>query len=58
MSMIHDQARNDATVVVAVDWLPMHGRAWLSYPGANVVAVSAHLNDVGREMALTEAGVR
>jgi hypothetical protein len=47
----------EGTVVVAVDWLPMHGRAWIRYPDADVVAVSAHLNDVGRGMALAEAGL-
>jgi len=37
----------EGTVVVAVDWLPMHGRAWIGYTDADVIAVSSHLDDVG-----------
>lgn len=46
------------TVVIPVGWLPMDGRDWVRYPDADVVAVSSHLDDAGRERALTEAGVR
>lgn len=48
--------QDDETVIVPVGWLPMHGRDWVRYPDANLVAVSDRLDDAGRERALAEAG--
>jgi hypothetical protein len=44
--------------VVFVDWLPRDGRAWLLYPDLDVVAVSQHLDETGRRLALSDAGIR
>lgn len=48
---------SEAIQVVLVDWLPKDGQAWLLYKDLDLVAVSSHLDTVGREMALTDAGV-
>jgi hypothetical protein len=46
----------DETRVFLMDLWP--GQHWMRYPDANVVVLSAHLDEVGQEQALAEAGVR
>jgi hypothetical protein len=48
--------KDEETVIVPVDWLPVHGRNWLRYPGLDLVAISSSLDEVGRQRALAEAG--
>jgi hypothetical protein len=47
--------QDEETVIVPVDWLPMHGRDWLRYPDLDLVAVNSRLDDAGRRQALAEA---
>ncbi|RZU30483.1 hypothetical protein [Blastococcus saxobsidens] len=55
--MIDTIDRTPVTVVL-VDWLPRDGQAWLLYQDLDVIAVSAHLTETGRELALADAGLR
>jgi hypothetical protein len=56
--MIHHQTATGGDTIVTVAWLQQYGRDWLRYPTANVVTISSHLDDAGRERAVTEAGAR